>query len=188
MGVSTNSGGEFSYNLFEDLGTGIHSAGHLESRHNIFQNIGQGIHLDDGASAVITHSTIRDAREAGIRVNDAPLYLAHCVIEDSKRGIDLGPGARGLIDNSRIVGSDEDIRYAHDVMVYVFNSVARHVLNWTSGKGLQQVNASWGARRVLWTTKLSKKAKLMGRVGKWALSLGAGELALTALGLVSHVL
>jgi hypothetical protein len=128
-----------------------------------------GIVLDDGAYADVADSVLTNHRGSGIRVRESGFHLENVTMENNEVGLDLNRGAWGDIIESEITDNwDSDIQLHREVLVRIFDTAAKEILDRTRGDGLEEVDAGWISGRILATDDVEMKAraaeKLIARV------------------------
>lgn len=156
---------------------------------NVFENNGgAGISLSDGSYANL-NGTRATQNEAGLRAEQSSFTLNRPMFTENNVGVDLLSGSKGDVISGYIKDNKEaDIRYNDNVLVGLFDSVARRVQNFSGLRDgeLMWVDQQWAASRVLDTTEIQHKArnvlKMAKKTSKWSSRLRlAVKLAKTVL-------
>jgi hypothetical protein len=149
--------------------------GRIFGANNTFDNNdGAGVSLSDGSYANL-NGTTATRNEAGLRAEKSSFTLNRPMFTDNQVGVDLHSGARGDIISGYVKDNKEaDIRYNDNVLVGLFDSVARSVQNLSGlgDGGLEWVDQQWAASRILDTTNIQHKArkvvKMAQKTIKWS--------------------
>lgn len=159
-------------------GIGVTGSGPVPIKDVQVENMGTGIDLTKNSSADLSGATI-ERNQTGMRVGSSDFILSDSVVRENEIGIDLQRGARGDILEGEVLENSTDIRYSHDVLVGVFDTAAKDVLDRTSGNGLEEIDSAWLANEILWTTDTGKKARNIVKIARKAAITGVSSVAIS---------